>query len=138
MKRALAAGVAAAVAILCAHRADAHEIGKTQASAAFQADGTYHIEINVDPDALLTKLEVFSSTAISSSVDREERDRRIASLAGVFLEEVTVRFDGVRDHPMFEYLPVSRFSDVAQAPSLVRLTGVTPRGARDVTIVRTP
>jgi hypothetical protein len=134
MRRALAAGIAAAVAILAAHRADAHEIGKTQVSATFQTDGSYHLDITVDPDALLTKLEVFSGAAISSSVDRAERDRQIASRAGVFLEEVTVRFDGVRDHPTFEYVPASRFSDVAQAPSLVRVTGVTPRGARDVTL----
>ena len=34
----------------------AHEIGKTQAIATFRADGTYQIDVVVDPDALLTKL----------------------------------------------------------------------------------
>src|SRR5207248_1565175 len=50
----------------------------------------------------------------------------------VFLDRVQIVFDGVRDRPRFEYLPVSAFSDAAQAPSTVRLTGRVPSGAREM------
>ena len=114
--------------------ARAHEIGKTQVMAVFRADRSYQIDVVVDPDALLTRLEVFGGELVSARVDRVERDRRIAALAGVFLERFDIRFDGVADKPRFQYLPVSRFSDVAKAPSLVRLSGLMPAGTGEVTM----
>ena len=130
MKRAV---VFALFALVCALPARAHEIGKTQVTAAFRPDGAYQIDISIDPDALLTKLEVYGGTPISTAVSRVERDRRIEALAHVFVERVGVHFEGVADHPRFQYLPASAFSDLAQTASIVRLTGHVPAGARDVT-----
>jgi hypothetical protein len=113
---------------------EAHEIGKTQISATFRDDRTYQLDVIVDPDALLTKLEVFSGGAISPALDRMERDRRIAHLSDVFRDRLIVRFDGRVDRPAFEYVPASRLSDLAQAPSLVRLTGTVPSGAHNVSL----
>jgi hypothetical protein len=121
-----AAGIAAT-----ADRARAHELGKTQVTATFGSSGEYRLDVVVDPDALLTKLEVFSGRSASAGLTRGERDRRIVELRDVFLERVTVLFDGMSNQPAFAYLPASALSDLAAAPSLVRLTGRVPAAARD-------
>jgi hydrogenase/urease accessory protein HupE len=123
----------ACAALLVAANLAAHELGTTQVSATFH-DGAYRIDVAVDPDALLTKLEVFGSRPLSGAVDRAERDRRIAALAEVFLDRTRIAFDGIADRPRFEYLAASRLSDMAQAPSLVRLTGTMPRGVETASL----
>ena len=114
-------------------RAAAHEIGKTQVTATFDPTSVYQINIAVDPDALLTKLAVFSGQPLPSALDRAQRDHRIEALASVFLEAVRIDFDGVADRPHFQYRPASALNDYAAMPSIVRLTGRTPAGARVVT-----
>jgi hydrogenase/urease accessory protein HupE len=116
------------IALLCAIAASAHEIGKTQVQAALR-DGAYQIDVVVDPDALLPTLEAYGQRTISRDLPRDERDRRIAALAAVFLERVGVSFDGRPAASAFEYVPVSAFGDFAQAPSTVRLRGTMPGGA---------
>jgi hydrogenase/urease accessory protein HupE len=122
----------AALAALAAP-ARAHEIGKTQATATFRTDGTYQIDMTVDPDTLLTKLQVYHGGAIQAPATRVERDQRIEALAGVFLNQVAIHFDAVASRPTFRYLPSSAFDDFAQTPSTVRLTGAVPPGSRDMT-----
>lgn len=100
----------------------AHELGVTQVSADIRADGSYQIDIAVDPDALLTRLEVQSGATISSNLSVAERDRRIAALGRVFLDCIEIRFDGSPPRSRFEYLPGER--------SWVRLTGRWPAHAR--------
>lgn len=100
----------------------AHELGVTQVSAGLRADRRYQIDIAVDPDALLTRLEVQSGAPISSSLSDAERDRRIESLGRVFLDRIDIRFDGRPHRSRFEYLPGER--------SWVRLTGRWPSHAR--------
>ena len=58
----------AAVLIACAGPAGAHEIGKTQATAVVR-DHTCTVDVVVDPDALLTALEVSSGSALSNGTD---------------------------------------------------------------------
>jgi len=120
-------------AALAAARASAHEIGKTQVAASIDPSGAYQIDLVVDPDALLTKLEVFGGTRIRppASLDRRDRDRRIRELGGVLLDRVAILFDGVVSTPRFEYLPANAFNDLAQSPSSVRLAGAVPAGARE-------
>jgi hypothetical protein len=120
------------VAMLFAIVASAHEIGKTQVQAALR-DGIYEIDVVVDPDALLPTLEAYGQRTISRDQPRGERDRRIAALAGVFLERAAVSFDGRAAVSAFEYMPASAFNDYAQAPSKVRLRGTVPPGASDFT-----
>ena len=52
--------------LLLASPVRAHEIGKTQVTAVVTGH-TYTIDIVVDPDALLTKLEVFGGAPPSSA-----------------------------------------------------------------------
>jgi hydrogenase/urease accessory protein HupE len=106
----------------------AHEIGKTQASVVID-NGAYTIDVIVDPDSLLAKLEVFSGAPLSSGLARAERDRGISLLASTFLDRVVIRFDTEVDRPQFTYLPASAFGDIAASPSRVRLTGRVPPGA---------
>jgi hydrogenase/urease accessory protein HupE len=115
-----------AIAALSVAPARAHEIGRTQVNVTIPGDGTYQLDITVDPDALLTKLEVYGGERLSGRLTRTDRDRKISALGTVFLRNVIVRFDGTAAAPRFEYLPASAFSDFAEAPSLVRLTGAVP------------
>src|SRR6266436_2375593 len=101
----------------------AHEIGKTQVTAALDpARATYQFDVVVDPDALLTRLQIRATGDVDQPRNREERDRRLAALGSSFLDSVRVTFDGNLATPRFEYRPSSAFSDFAQAPSVVRLT----------------
>ena len=112
--------------------ASAHEIGKTQATATLQPDGAYIVDIVVDPDSLLTVLDVASGVAATPPASREDRDRRITAHADLFLSRVSLRLDEVAIRPAFDYHPQSAFGDYAQAPSTVRLTGRAPAGARSL------
>ena len=111
--------------------ADAHEIGKTQVVATLNVDGTYQFDIAVDPDALLTQLEVARNGRVTAAVaGRAERDRAIAAHAPEFLARVHVTFDAESATPAFAYTPPSRIGDAAQSAGQVRLTGRVPADAR--------
>ena len=128
--------VACALAVLAAGQLtiEAHEIGKTQAVAVFEPSrGSYQVDIAVDPDALLTRLQILSSGRVTPTTGRDERDREIAALGATFLEATHVRVDGVEERPHFEYRPASALNDFAQAPSSVRLSGTLPPGAKALT-----
>lgn len=132
----------------------AHELGGTQVNAEFRPDGSFQIDITVDPDALLGRLEVYSRSEISSNLTPAERDRRIAALGDVLLDRVEIRFDGSRRQPRFEYLPAAPGAleglppgearslparveglPLDQARSRVRLTGRRPAGAETWTFL---
>ena len=132
----LSCALAFAAALVSAIPVSAHEIGRTQAIATFDGRGGYQVDIVVDPDTLLTKLEVFAGRPVTASnrVGRLERDQRIDDLRNVIRERVAVWFDDGRTVPQLEYRPARAFSDLAQAPSLIRLTGVVPAGAREFSI----
>src|SRR4029077_7419062 len=123
-------GAAAVVAFLVSGAAGAHEIGQTQVTATFSQDARYQLDIAVDPDALLTKLLVRNGQAPATVPERTDRDRRVEALGSTFVDSVQLVFDGSGARPRFEYLPASPLSDFAAAPSIVRLTGAVPAGAR--------
>lgn len=112
--------------------AAAHEIGKTQVTAAVR-DGQYTADILVDPDALLTKLEIASDLPLSKGMSRAARDEKIRALTSQIREHVAIAFDGTPASPSIEYRPASAFADAAAAPSIVRLTGRVPVGTRAFT-----
>jgi hydrogenase/urease accessory protein HupE len=112
--------------------AGAHEIGKTQVTVTIAAPSRYQIDIIVDPDMLLTKLAIAAGQTPARDVARPERDRQITALAATFVDSVQLTFADGRARPQFEYRPASAIGDFASAPSLVRLTGAIPAGAREV------
>ena len=120
--------------LLATSIASAHEIGTTQIVATFTSEGTYRLEVLVDPDALLTRLQILDSGEVASAANRAERDRRLSSLMGVFARAIQIRFDGQTVQPMIEYVPAAALSDLAQAPSVVRVTGPVPAGAGHATL----
>jgi hydrogenase/urease accessory protein HupE len=129
--------IAAAVVLLMltgSQSANAHEIGKTQIVASIDAAArTYQFDVVVDPDALLTRLQIRATGDVEAPANRADRDRRISSLRQAFLESVRVKFDSEPVRSQFEYRPSSAFSDFALAPSVVRLTGAIPPDARSFT-----
>jgi hydrogenase/urease accessory protein HupE len=128
--------LALATVVVSAAPASAHELGKTQVSASIDERGAYQLDVVVDPDTLLSKLEVFDGRRVTAvnAVGRAERDRRIDALRHVLLERVAIWFDDGRNSPQVEYRPATAFDDLAQTPSTVRLTGVVPAGAREFSL----
>ena len=133
MRSRIAAAAAAMLLAGCAS-AGAHEIGKTQVTVSIDpARHTFQLDVVVDPDALLTRLQIRETGDVAPPRDREDRDRRISALGASFLDSVRLKCDHVAVTPRFEYHPSSAFSDFAQAPSVVRLTGTIPSDSRGFT-----
>ncbi len=129
--------LALAAVVVSAAPASAHELGTTQVSASIDERGAYRLDVVVDPDTLLSKLEVFDGRRVTAlnTIGRAERDRRIDALRHVLLERVAVWFDDGRNSPQVEYRPATAFDDLAQTPSIVRFTGVVPAGAREFSLI---
>lgn len=126
--------VAAALLVAASLPAGAHEIGKTQVVVAIDPpQHTYQVDVVVDPDALLTRLQLRATGDVTPPHDRVDRDRQISGLGSHFLDAVRLKFDDVLVSPAFEYRASSAFSDLAQAPSTVRLTGMVPAGSKSFT-----
>lgn len=135
--------IAACVAILLGvadgSRVFAHEIGKTQVTATLRDDRTYQIDMTIDPDALLAKLEALSGVPASGAVPPIERARRIEALQQTFLARTVVAFDGTPVEPRFEYRtddvrgPGATMPGPASQMATVRLVGIVPSGARTFT-----
>ena len=121
----------ALVFLICAP-AFAHEIGTIRVNAEFQKGGTYRISMVADPETLLPRLELAAGQPLSGSHPAEENERRIVALQRVLLDHVTIKFDGVRVTPRFEYLPLangSTYSTSGQA-AMMRFSGEVPPKAR--------
>jgi hypothetical protein len=123
----------AVLLVLIPRFASGHEIGATQITAVFE-QGRYVIDIAVDPDALLTRLQIQVDGTAPHGLTREARDRALARLGAAFVQSVSLAFDGRAVDPRFDYRPASSFSDFAQAPSTVRLSGEIPQGASVFTV----
>lgn len=124
----------AALVISAARPALAHEIGTTQVTATFAKDGTYRVEIAVDPDALLTRLQILDTGDVTTIADRQQRDAAIARLLPLFLRAAELRVDGQLLTPSADYRAASALGDLAQAPGMVVLTGAAPAGAQSFTL----
>jgi hypothetical protein len=83
----------------------AHELGLTRVTVTFTADGRYQMDVLVDPESLLAKLEILAGQQPSIGVPLGELPRRITRLQEVALARTRLLFDGVRAEPSFQYLP---------------------------------
>ena len=108
----------------------AHELGTLETTLHVDRSGAFRAEMAVDPDALLTKLEVFSNQPVSGRLPRAERDSRIVALGQTFLDVVRVRFDDAISRPVFHYQ--SNDAEMPDEPATVRLVGKAPRDARTI------
>src|SRR5262245_43774504 len=86
-------------------RPQAHELGLTRAAVTFAADRTYTVDVLVDPESLLAKLEILSGRSPSAGVPVDELPARIEALGGILRERVGIMFDGVRQQTDVTYTP---------------------------------
>jgi hypothetical protein len=113
-----------------------HELGLTRVTVTFAADGRYQVDVLVDPESLLARLEILAGRAPSVGVPIDELPARIAALQEVAQARMRLVFDGARAAPAFAYLPgqPSRTAPAdapATAPTaIMRFSGAAPSGAR--------
>ena len=81
--------------------ASAHELGTMRVAVEF-SEGAYRIDIPVDPDVLLAKLEALARKPPSGELEDRRRLDRISDLRATFLEHAQVSFDDRRVTPRFE------------------------------------
>ncbi len=95
--------------------ANAHQLGQTRVTVNFAPDRTFIVDITVDPEALLAKLEILADQPPSAApVARDELPTRIVALQQVLLANTQVTFDGGRSELAFVYLPTAT---LAAAPA---------------------
>ncbi len=129
--------VSVCVALLIAgqnHLVRAHEIGKTQIAATFNRDGSYIIDVTVDPDALLLQLELSRDGSVTQVPEAAERDRLLAAMGDVYRRGVELTADGVPLSSSFDYLGMSASASAAPGTAIVRLKGTLPSEARGLTV----
>ena len=97
----------AAVAVLTSPAApalSAHDLRVTHATLTF-TPGRYQLDVVVDPESLLARLEIYADRTPSIGVPAAEVPARIRALGDVALARTTVVFDGVPAASTFQFLP---------------------------------
>lgn len=122
----------------------AHDLGVTHAVLTFTPDHRFELDVIVDPESILAKLEIYADRTPSVGVPAAEIPGRIVALADVALARTRVDFDGVAAPLTFTYVPDAPAALVSAAtrggsyggtpsvlpPALLRFTGEVPAGAR--------
>ncbi|MFI5077371.1 MAG: HupE/UreJ family protein [Vicinamibacteria bacterium] len=103
----------------------AHDLSITHATLTF-TPGRYQLDVVVDPESLLARLEIYADRTPSTGVPAAELADRIRALGDVALARTTVAFDGVPAMSTFQFLPT-----VTGAPG--GPSGVTPGATSGVT-----
>jgi hydrogenase/urease accessory protein HupE len=129
-------------ALMACVQLQAHELGLTRATVTFAADRTYTVDVLVDPESLLEKLEILAGRSPSANVPVNELPARIDALGSILRERVVVLFDGAPQEPALAYIPgpsvpvtVPATPAMAMTPATaptatLRLSGRVPGGAR--------
>jgi hydrogenase/urease accessory protein HupE len=112
----------------------AHELGKVQVYATFLKDGTYRIEVPLDPEHLTPGDEGGPAGGTRSGPIQgltPEVDRHFGKFLAAFVDGATVAFDGRPVEPRAEIAP----PDPEEPPgrTTLRLHGSIPGGARAFT-----
>jgi len=97
----------AAAAVLASPAAptlSAHDLRVTHATLSF-TPGRYQLDVVVDPESLLARLEIYADRTPSTGVPASEVADRIRALGDVALARTTVAFDGVPAASAFQFLP---------------------------------
>jgi hypothetical protein len=87
-----------------APRVRAHDLSVTHATLSF-SPGRYQLDVVVDPESLLARLEIDSARTPSTDLTPAEVVERIHALAEVALARTAIDFDGVRVSPTVQFLP---------------------------------
>jgi hypothetical protein len=125
-------GLAALVLVMAARAPLAHELERTKVTLVLASDGRFTLDVANDPNWLLLRLETFAGGRVPPNVTPEQRDQRLAQLAGVFADRIVLFVD---EHEVratrIDYLKPSAASPPGSSgPSAAfRLTGRMPRDA---------
>jgi len=117
----------AVVILLGSASLDAHEIGTTRVSAAFD-QGRYQIEVVTDAVALLEKLE-----AVSGQPARPVQNASVAELQRydeLFRRRVVIAFDGAAVSPAVEYSVSGVPTATSAQLATIHFRGAVPHDAR--------
>ena len=71
-----------------------HELGTAQVFLEFTGDGSVRVEIPVDPDVLLMRLDALAGRPLADPVSVDERNHRLAAAASEFGGNCELVFDG--------------------------------------------
>lgn len=104
-------------------------MGAARVDAHFLRDGSYVIQMRIDPESVLSRLEFAAGQPLSEGLAYTQQLERIRALEGEYLRAVQVRFDGKPTTPKFELLPL-KAAKAGSEEALLRLTGSVPEGAR--------
>ena len=118
--------------------ARAHELGKVQIYATFLKDGTYQIDVPIDPEHLTPGDEGGPAGAtrygaiegLSSKIDRQ-----LGAFLRTFIDGATISFDGRPVEPKVAIAPPD--PDTPPGRTTLRLHGPIPGGARAFTWTNT-
>lgn len=98
----------------------------------FVTDGAFTLDVANDPSWLLLRPEPFAGPLTPVYRDPRGRDRRLAELAGVFIDRVVLFVDGHEVRPSSaEYIPPP-FDQARGMLAVYRLHGRIPAGARSL------
>jgi hydrogenase/urease accessory protein HupE len=112
-------------------RSFAHEMAKSGAEVSLRRDRTYSVDIRVDPESLLERLDESIPRRSSRLFTDDELTRRIDALESQFLQRVHVEFDGERTTPSFDYQHQrGGVEGSTLREGVIHLTGVIPRAAK--------
>jgi hypothetical protein len=82
----------------------AHDLRLTHATLTF-TPGRFQLDVIVDPESLLARLELYSDRTPSTGLTGEQVVERIHTLAEVALTRTAIEFDGVQVSPAVQFLP---------------------------------
>ena len=115
-----------------AWHAGAHGLGAVQADITFRKDGSFIMDVQVDPEHLPGSLNPF--TGLPPVVTEQELLRRKTAFQSDFLAQLNLSFDGVKQIFKVEPLPSPDAADPGASWHFAfRLTGSIPSGARQFT-----
>jgi len=123
-----------ALAILFAPAIQAHELGKVQVYATFLKDGTYRVDVPVDPEHLTPGDEggPAGETRYGPIAGLTPKvDGQFGKLLRTFVDGATIAFDGRPVEPKVEIAPPD--PDAPLGRTTLRLHGPIPGGARAFT-----
>jgi len=125
---------AAAAVVLWPALGAAHDLGTTQVRLDVAPDRSVTVAIDVDPDALLQRLQIAAGDeAIAVPAEPHAVTAGIERRAPTFLSNVALLADGQPVTLRFTYVEAAPKTDRDSAPSTVRLTGAVAQDARELT-----
>ena len=110
----------------------AHEMGSFEVRMTVRDSGDYVVELPIDPETLLQRLELIAGGEISSPESAKEYEESILSHQRQILSRIDLRFDGRKVTPAIEYVP-DESDNPEERTAILRLTGAIPDGAGGVT-----